>query len=138
DGFIGTTYKARYLTKKNKLLSKEIVDLLSSLAKTAPLLMCKYYDEFIVPLKTMLYDENLYIISCLSYMGLSVGSNRFSLDAHDIMGHVSAKIAYLIKAHGEGFDSDFGRLVSLMGPDVIPFMPALMPPILKAARGEDE
>ncbi|GMS80619.1 hypothetical protein PENTCL1PPCAC_2794, partial [Pristionchus entomophagus] len=34
------------------------------------------------------------------------------------------------------FDSDLNRLVSLMDLDVTPFLPALIPPILRAARGE--
>ncbi|GMT04039.1 hypothetical protein PENTCL1PPCAC_26213, partial [Pristionchus entomophagus] len=137
DGLFGTTDKALHLTKNSEILSKEIVHLLSSLAKIAPEAMCKYYDQFIAPLKTMLYDGRRFTISCISFMGLAVGSKRFSLDTYDIMGDVSAKITNHIEPHG-GLIMDFDRLVSLMGPDAIPFLPALLPPILRAARGEDE
>ncbi|GMS80618.1 hypothetical protein PENTCL1PPCAC_2793, partial [Pristionchus entomophagus] len=88
DGLIGSTHKARYLVEKKEITAREMMYLLSFLAKAEPEKMSLYYDRFIGPFKEILsYGSHRiisFIISCLFHMGNAVGSKRFSLDAHDV------------------------------------------------------
>merc|ERR1719173_134453 len=79
--------------KGNKLVLEQIVTTIASVADTAEEKFVEHYDKFMPCLKYMIGNANTpelrllrgKTIECVSLIGLAVGGEKFTPDAHDIM-----------------------------------------------------
>eukprot|EP00775_Hariotina_reticulata_P003510 gene3510-3780_t len=80
-------------------------------------------------------------LECMSLVGMAVGRDRFRQDAQAVMGFMQQLAAapldsddpthsYMLQAGA--------RLCKALGPEFLPYLPVVMPPLLTAARIEPE
>lgn len=134
------------LDKGRKLVLEQAVVTLASLADSAQENFVNYYDKFVPGLKYIIEMSNTdelkllrgKAIECISLIGLAVGKERFCSDASDVMNMLlrtqtgelvladdDPQISYMISA--------WARICKILGTQFEPYLPFVMPPVLKAA-----
>lgn len=134
------------MSKGTKLVLEQAVVTLASLADSAQEYFERYYDKFVPCLKAiikMATTDELKIlrgkaIECISLIGLAVGRDRFCADASEVMDMLlrtqtgeeqlaedDPQLAYMISA--------WARICKILGSQFEPYLPYVMPPVLKAA-----
>ena len=133
-------------SKGTKLVLEQAVVTLASLADSAQEYFERYYDKFVPYLKAIIEmataDELKVLrgkaIECISLIGLAVGKERFCADANAVMtmllrtqtGEIQLadddpQLSYMISA--------WARICKILGPQFKPYLPSVMPPVLRAA-----
>uniref|UniRef100_A0A914UJU1 TOG domain-containing protein n=1 Tax=Plectus sambesii TaxID=2011161 RepID=A0A914UJU1_9BILA len=144
------TFKA-LLEKGKKLVLEQIITTIASVADAAQEQFINFYDRLMGPLKYILQNanhENLRLlrgktIECISLIGLAVGKEKFLADANEIMqmllasqaqfGNMDAddpQVSYMISA--------WARICKLLGDQFAPYLPLVMPPVMKSAEFKPE
>jgi ran-binding protein, putative len=134
------------IEKGTKLVLEQTIVTLASLADAAQEFFERYYDKFVPCLKYIIEIANTTelkllrgkAIECLSLVGLAVGKEKFSNDASDIMNMLlrtqtgeeqladdDPQLSYMISA--------WARICKILGAQFEPYLPFVMPPVLKAA-----
>ena len=134
------------IEKGTKLVLEQTIVTLASLADAAQEFFEKYYDKFVPCLKYIIEIANTSelkllrgkAIECLSLVGLAVGKEKFCNDASDIMNMLlrtqtgeeqladdDPQLNYMISA--------WARICKILGSQFEPYLPFVMPPVLRAA-----
>lgn len=134
------------LEKGTKLVLEQTVVTLASLADSSHEYFVRFYDKFVPCLKYLIEIANTNelkllrgkAIECISLIGLAVGKERFCNDASDVMNMLlrtqtgedqladdDPQLSYMISA--------WARICKILGTQFEPYLPFVMPPVLKAA-----
>ncbi len=132
------------LQRGKKNVQEGVLTALASIADCSKDYFIKYYDTCIPLLRHIL--ENAHdkahqmmrakALECISLVGMAVGKERFGPDAAFIM-------QYMQTVQNAGLDADDpfssymlqagARICTTLGQDFVPYLPVVMPPMLKAA-----
>lgn len=134
------------MKKGTKLVLEQVIVSIASLADVVQETFIGYYDRFMPCLKYIIENANVKelrllrgkSIECASLIGLAVGSEKFCADASQIMnlllqtqtGEVvleddDPQLSYMI--------TSWVRICKLLGPKFEPYLPMVMPQVLKTA-----
>lgn len=128
-----------------RYVQEQSLSAISAVADCAEHLFQKYYDAIIPFLKQILLNANgkqdrmlrARAIECVSLIGVAVGKEKFGKDAQEIM-------ELLMRTQQGGFEDDdpqyqhilqaWSRIAKCLGPDFVPYLNYVMPPLLKSAE----
>ncbi|KAI6211224.1 Importin-5 [Aphelenchoides besseyi] len=128
-----------------KLVLEQVITTIASIADAAENNFADFYGRLASPLKYILANANSKelkelrgkTMECLSLIGVAVGRERFRDDANEIMQTLlqagikfdeedDPEISYMI--------SSWARVCKILGPEFAPYMPHVMPSVMKAAE----
>eukprot|EP01120_Amphizonella_sp_Union-15-10_P014661 TRINITY_DN719_c0_g5_i1.p1 TRINITY_DN719_c0_g5~~TRINITY_DN719_c0_g5_i1.p1 ORF type:complete len:1091 (-),score=215.26 TRINITY_DN719_c0_g5_i1:123-3395(-) len=130
-------------------VQEQVITAIAGVAECSQQLFLKYYEPTIHILKKILCEtsgkETRYLRSkameCFSLIGLSVGRERFLNDAREVMNIMQ-------QIFSNGFSDDdpqkeyillaWSRICRCLGPEFIPYLPFVVPPVIKAASVEPD
>ncbi|KAK2719944.1 importin-5-like [Artemia franciscana] len=139
------------VSKGTKLVLEQVVTTIASVADTCEEKFINYYDHFMPCLKYIIQNATTpelkllrgKTIECVSLIGLAVGADKFSPDASEVMdlllrsqtsvGEMAdddPQLGYMISA--------WARICKILGPQFEPYLPMVMPPVLRAASIKPE
>merc|ERR1712203_1264648 len=139
------------VAKGNKLVLEQIVTTIASVADTAEEKFAEHYDKFVPCLKYIIQNATTTelrllrgkTIECISLIGLAVGPEKFTADAAEVMEMLlktqtgeqemsddDPQMSYMISA--------WARICKILGPRFAPYLPVVMPTIMKAANLKPE
>jgi len=130
---------------ERRYVMEQAVTTIATVADTAQERFLQYYDTFMPVLVEMLTKANTKeyrllrgkTIECISLIGLAVGKEKFMNDAKNVMNILIStqsgelepddpQIAYML--------SSWARIGAVLGEDFIPYLPVVMPPLLRSAK----
>lgn len=132
------------LQSGRKLVMEGALTALASVADCAQQEFVKYYDAVMPFLKNILVSATdkthrmlrAKAMECISLVGMAVGVDRFRADAREVMD-------VLVTLQGTEMDSDdptisymlqaWARFCKCLGSEFLPYLPVVMPPLLKSA-----
>lgn len=130
---------------EKRYVMEQAITSLATVADSAEERFLQYYDTFMPVLVDLLAkangkDNRLLrgkTIECISLIGLAVGKEKFIKDAKTVMDILmqtqggaeleadDPQISYML--------SSWARIGAVLGEDFIPFLPIVMPPLLRSA-----
>ncbi|CAD5235672.1 unnamed protein product [Bursaphelenchus xylophilus] len=132
------------LESGKKLVLEQIITTIAAVADAAENTFVDYYQRLSHPLKYILSNSNSHelkslrgkTMECLSLIGIAVGREKFRGDAAEIMNTLlqsglkfdeedDPELSYMI--------SSWARLCKVMGSEFAPYLPHVMPSIMKSA-----
>ncbi|KAL8262933.1 hypothetical protein R6Q59_024282 [Mikania micrantha] len=142
----GIVRKLLVLVQNGKQMVQEgALTALASVADSSQEHFQKYYDAVMPYLKEILVNANdkanrilrAKAMECISLVGMAVGKEKFRNDAKQVM-------EVLMSLQGSQMEADepttsymlqaWARLCKCLGPDFLPYMSVVMPPLLQSAR----
>ncbi|EFN77942.1 Importin-5 [Harpegnathos saltator] len=149
-GSILTNKFHELVQKGNKLVLEQVVTTIASVADTCEEQFVTYYDRLMPCLKYIIQNANQpehkmlrgKTIECVSLIGLAVGSEKFIVDANEVMD-------MLLKTHAEGnlpdddpqtsyLISAWARICKILGKQFEQYLPLVMGPVLRTAAMKPE
>ena len=137
------------LKHSRKIVLEQAITAVASVADSAEVNFGKYYDMFMPFLKDVLAKATTKeyrmmrgkAMECISLIGLAVGKEKFAPDAVQIMEVLMAaqqaemepddpQISYMLQA--------WTRICKCLGRDFVPYLPYVMPPLLRSAEIQPE
>lgn len=137
------------LKHSRKIVLEQAITAVASVADSAEVNFAKYYDMFMPFLKDVLAkaEGKEYrmmrgkAMECISLIGLAVGKEKFAPDAVQVMEVLMAaqqtemepddpQISYMLQA--------WTRICKCLGRDFVPYLPYVMPPLLRSAEIQPE
>lgn len=128
------------------IVQEQAITAIAAIADCAEAYFGKYYDTFMPLLKTVLMNAPLTkeyrllrgkAMECISLIGVAVGKDKFLQDAKDVM-------ELMMKTQTTTLDNDdpqvsfllqsWARICRCLGQDFVPYLPAVMPPLLASAK----
>ncbi|KAI6241894.1 Importin-5 [Aphelenchoides fujianensis] len=128
-----------------KLVLEQVITTIASIADAAENHFAEFYQRLATPLKYILANANSKelkelrgkTMECLSLIGVAVGRERFRDDANEIMQTLlragikfdeedDPEVSYMI--------ASWARVCKILGPEFAPYMPHVMPAVMKAAE----
>uniref|UniRef100_A0A7S1TKG4 Importin subunit beta-1/Transportin-1-like TPR repeats domain-containing protein n=1 Tax=Erythrolobus australicus TaxID=1077150 RepID=A0A7S1TKG4_9RHOD len=138
------------LQSNRRITQEQAVTAVAAIADAASSSFSPYYDTFMPLLKKVLSisagRQELRrlrgkVMECISLIGLSVGREKFSQDAEQVMD-------ILVRTQGRGLDADdpqsfylmqaYARICRCLKEQFIPYLPYVMPGLLDAAGQKPE
>lgn len=142
EAVLESTFK-HLVEKGRKLVLEQVITTIASVADASQDLFIQYYDRLIGPLKYILKnsenDEFKVMrgktIECISLIGLAVGCEKFANDADEIMNMLADTMPNLSPDDPQCsyMISSWTRICKVLGPRFAPYLPMVMPPVLRAA-----
>lgn len=145
DGIL--TRMQQMLRSQYRIVLEQTVTAIATVADSAEKLFQKYYPHFMPLLKQILAtanDEKYRLLrgktmECISLIGIAVGKEVFAPDAVAVMQVLSQsqaggmtdddpQISYMLAA--------WARMCEILGQDFMPYLPVVMPPLLKSVQLE--
>ncbi|CAB3366645.1 Hypothetical predicted protein [Cloeon dipterum] len=135
--------------KGTKLVLEQVVTTIASVADTSEEQFVAYYDRLMPCLKYIIENATSTelkllrgkTIECVSLIGLAVGTEKFRMDANEIMN-------LLLKTQTEELPEDdpqtsylisaWARMCRILGKDFVQYLPMVMGPVLKTASMKPE
>ncbi|VDN60043.1 unnamed protein product [Dracunculus medinensis] len=142
--FLNVEFKL--LERGKKLVLEQVITTIASVADAAEEYFITFYDRLMPPLKYILQDAKSdelkslrgKTIECISLIGLAVGKNKFTKDAHEIMQILLSdqsqfqnlscddpQTSYMISA--------WARICKILGESFAEYLPVVMPSVLHTA-----
>ncbi|KAF6254101.1 armadillo-type protein [Scenedesmus sp. NREL 46B-D3] len=124
------------LQQGKKIVQEGALTALASVADCAQEQFVRYYDA-VMPLLLLRAKA----LECVSLVGMAVGRERFRGDAQAVMAFMQGLAAAPMEADDptQSYMLQAGaRLCKALGPEFLPYLPVVMPPLLAAARLEPE
>ncbi|KAI8476174.1 MAG: armadillo-type protein [Monoraphidium minutum] len=137
------------LQRGKKLVQEGALTAIASVADSSEDMFVKYYDAVMPLLSSILLNAQdkqhrllrAKALECISLVGMAVGRERFRGDAAHVMG-------FLQQLQGADMDPDDptssymlqagARLCKALGPEFLPYLGVVMPPLLKTAALEPD
>ncbi|XP_011878216.1 PREDICTED: importin-5 [Vollenhovia emeryi] len=138
------------VAKGTKLVLEQVVTTIASVADTCEEQFVTYYDRLMPCLKYIIQNASQQehkilrgkTIECVSLIGLAVGSEKFIVDASEVMD-------MLLKTHSEGdlpdddpqtsyLISAWARICKILGKQFEQYLPLVMGPVLRTAAMKPE
>jgi HEAT repeat protein len=132
-----------------KIVLEQAITAVASVADSSEVNFGKYYDRFMPYLKDVLAKATTKeyrmmrgkAMECISLIGLAVGKEKFAPDAMQVMEVLMAaqqtemepddpQISYMLQA--------WTRICKCLGRDFVPYLPYVMPPLLRSAEIQPE
>ncbi|CAJ0587881.1 unnamed protein product, partial [Mesorhabditis spiculigera] len=137
------TFK-QLVEKNKKLVLEQVITTVASVADCAQDLFVQYYSRMIGPLKYILQnseaDEYKLLrgktIECVSLIGLAVGRETFADDGRQIMDMLASTIPNLAPDDPQTsyMISSWTRICKVLGPLFAPYLPIVMPAIMRSVE----
>ena len=145
------TLLARMFRGCSRRVAEQAVTAIASVADVAEADFAPYYGSFMPGLKAFLRDGNQSrerrvlrgkAMECISLIGVAVGAQAFAADAKEVMD--------LLLAQQEGLELEpddpqisfmlqaCGRICKCLGPQFQPYLPFVIPPLLRSAQIDPE
>ncbi|XP_056644461.1 importin-5 [Diorhabda sublineata] len=145
EGILTAKFK-ELVEKGTKLVLEQVVTTIASVADTAEQEFIAYYDRLMPCLKYIIQNANKdelkllrgKAIECVTLIGMAVGSEKFSIDATEVMD-------MLLKTHGDGAElpdddpqtsyliSAWSRICKVLGKNFEQYLPLVMGPVMRTA-----
>ncbi|WIA40679.1 hypothetical protein OEZ86_004377 [Tetradesmus obliquus] len=137
------------LQQGKKIVQEGALTALASVADCAQEQFVRYYDAVMPLLSQILHNAQnkehrllrAKALECVSLVGMAVGRDRFRADAQAVMAFMQGLAAAPMEADDptQSYMLQAGaRLCKALGPEFLPHLPVVMPPLLAAARLEPE
>jgi HEAT repeat protein len=133
------------LSHHRKIVLEQAITAVASVADSAEENFAQYYETFMPKMKEVLQHANTKetrmmrgkAMECISLIGLAVGKEKFAPDAVQVMELLmeaqqaemepdDPQISYMLQA--------WTRICKCLGPDFVPYLPYVMPPLLRSAE----
>jgi hypothetical protein len=137
------------LQQGKRMVQEGALTALASVADCAEEGFVRYYDSVMPLLSAILQNAQAKehrllrakALECVSLVGMAVGRERFRGDAAAVMAFMAQLSAAQLDAddptHSYMLQAG-ARLCKALGPEFLPYLPLVMPPLLKSARLEPE
>lgn len=137
------------LQSPKRYVQEQVLTTIAIVADAAEKKFIKYYDTLmpllINVLKTDMGDENRLLkakcIECSTLIALAVGKEKFSQHSNEVIQlfgliqQASTQEDDPVKPY---LEQGWGRIARLIGKDFLPLLPSVLPPLLEAAKAEQD
>ncbi|CCE80310.1 Piso0_003423 [Millerozyma farinosa CBS 7064] len=137
------------LQSPKRFIQEQVLTTIAIIADAAEKKFVKYYDT-LMPLlmdvlRTDMGQENRLLkakcIECSTLIALAVGKEKFSAHCHDLiqlLGHIQETSTDDDDPIKPYLEQGWGRICRLIGSDFLPYLPAVLPPLLSAAKATQD
>ncbi|KNC80456.1 hypothetical protein SARC_07181 [Sphaeroforma arctica JP610] len=133
------------LSSDKRIVQEQAITTIATLADSSEHMFVKYYDTFMPLLINVLdtADQPAHrtlrgkSIECVTLIGIAVGAEKFKADAGRVMNIMMRTPAEQMEADDpqiQFFMSAWARICKILGPEFIPYLPSVMPLLLKNAQ----
>ncbi|XYA03043.1 Importin subunit beta-3 [Meyerozyma guilliermondii] len=133
------------LQSPKRYVQEQVLTTIAIIADAAETKFIKYYDT-LMPLltdvlKTDMGTENRMLkgkcIECATLIALAVGKEKFAPHCQELIQLLGSLQEYALEEDDpvkSYLEQGWSRICRLMGPDFLPYLPAVLPPLLTAAK----
>ncbi|KAK6460373.1 Karyopherin functions in nuclear transport of protein [Scheffersomyces coipomensis] len=137
------------LQSPKRYVQEQVLTTIAIIADAAEKKFIKYYDT-LMPLltdvlKTEMGDENRLLkakcIECSTLIALAVGKEKFAPHCQDLIqlfGHIQETATEEDDPVKQYLEQAWGRICRIIGKDFLPYLPAVLPPLLAAAKATQD
>ncbi|KAK2749664.1 hypothetical protein FQN57_005886 [Myotisia sp. PD_48] len=132
------------LRNSKRYVQEQALSTIATIADSAEAAFGQFYDPLMPLLFNVLKEEQskeyrvlrAKAMECATLIALAVGKDRMGQDAIDLvqlLGHIQQNITDADDPQSSYLLHCWGRMCRILGPDFIPYLPAVMPPLLQVA-----
>lgn len=135
------------LRSQKRYVQEQALSTIATIADSAETAFGKYYDTLMPLLFTVLRSEQskeyrllrAKAMECATLIALAVGKARMGQDAVDLvqlLGFIQAKITDADDPQSQYLLHCWGRMCRVLGPDFVPYLEGVMPPLMELASAK--
>lgn len=135
------------LTSRKRYVQEQALSTIATIADSAEAAFGQYYDTLMPLLFNVLREEQskeyrvlrAKAMECATLIALAVGKERMGPDALalvQLLGVIQQNITDADDPQSSYLLHCWGRMCRILGPDFIPYLPAVMPPLLEVASAK--
>ena len=135
------------LQSEKRFVQEQALSTIATVADSAESEFSKYYDTLMPLLFNVLREEQskeyrllrAKAMECATLIALAVGKERMGQDALNlvqVLGQVQQNITEDDDPQASYLLHCWGRMCRILGPDFLPYLPAVMPPLLELAKAK--
>ncbi|PSR77228.1 armadillo-type protein [Coniella lustricola] len=143
DELLSSLY--RLLQFDKRYVQEQALSTIATIADAAEAAFSKYYDSLMPLLFNVLQlpidkDNRLLkakAMECATLIGLAVGKERLGADAMklvQLLAHIQTSVTEADDPQAQYLMHCWGRMCRVLGPEFLPFLPNVMPPLLELAK----
>lgn len=132
------------LRSQKRYVQEQALSTIATIADSAETAFIHYYDTLMPLLFNVLKEEQskeyrllrAKAMECATLIALAVGKGKMGQDALDLvqlLGHIQQNIVDADDPQSQYLLHCWGRMCRVLGPDFIPYLPGVMPPLLAVA-----
>lgn len=136
-----------FLQGQKRFVQEQALSTIATIADSAEAAFGKYYDSLMPSLFQVLQQEadkeyrllRAKAMECATLIALAVGKERMGTQAVDlvnILGNIQANVVDADDPQATYLLHCWGRMCRVLGTDFIPYLPAVMPPLLELAAAK--
>ena len=135
------------LRSQKRYVQEQALSTIATIADSAETAFVHYYDTLMPLLFNVLKEEQskeyrllrAKAMECATLIALAVGKGKMGQDALDLvqlLGHIQQNIVDADDPQSQYLLHCWGRMCRVLGPDFIPYLPGVMPPLLTVAAAK--
>ena len=135
------------LRSQKRYVQEQALSTIATIADSAETAFIHYYDTLMPLLFNVLKEEQskeyrllrAKAMECATLIALAVGKGKMGQDALDLvqlLGHIQQNIVDADDPQSQYLLHCWGRMCRVLGPDFIPYLPGVMPPLLTVAAAK--
>ncbi|RMD40209.1 hypothetical protein DV735_g4926, partial [Chaetothyriales sp. CBS 134920] len=135
------------LNSPKRYVQEQALSTIATIADSAQTAFGTYYDSLMPMLLKVLSEEQSIefrllrakAMECATLIALAVGKEKMGQDATtlvEILGHIQAGITDSDDPQSQYLLHCWGRMCRVLGPDFLPYLPGVMPPLLELAAAK--
>lgn len=135
------------LRSEKRYVQEQALSTIATIADSAEAAFAQYYETLMPLLFNVLKEEQskeyrllrAKAMECATLIALAVGKEKMGQDALDLvqlLGHIQQNIVDADDPQSQYLLHCWGRMCRVLGPDFIPYLPGVMPPLLTVAAAK--
>lgn len=135
------------LRSEKRYVQEQALSTIATIADSAETAFAQYYDTLMPLLFNVLKEEQskeyrllrAKAMECATLIALAVGKEKMNQDALNLvqlLGHIQQNIVDADDPQSQYLLHCWGRMCRVLGPDFVPYLPGVMPPLLSVAAAK--